>query len=180
MSATQWANIGDDTGALHALVQRVAEQVPVSAIDYLWIFPARKVAAGESIVLVVGGFDVDPARRRVFTAHFLVNRNRKGAATVTARFAEHASAPDVAVPRVVQGVLRRLGEDAAAEPREERIGGEQQRWDALIVELGGRPRSTGLPADATESAPASAPESTPADSPSTPQELVGDAEIGYQ
>jgi hypothetical protein len=142
MSSTQWANIGEDAGALHALLERITEHLPVPAIDYLWIFPARRIAIGESIVVVVAGFDDDTARRRVSTAHFTVARNRKGAATVTAHFAEHGSAPESAVPRIVEGVLRRLGEDTDAAPREEQIHGDTQRWDALIVDLGGRPRAT--------------------------------------
>ncbi|HSK18373.1 MAG TPA: hypothetical protein VK912_04490 [Longimicrobiales bacterium] len=146
MSTAQWLNIGDDPGALHALIERIPEHVPVPAIDYLWLFPARRIAIGESIVVVIGAFDEDAERRRVSTAHFTVSRDRKGAATVNARFDEHGSAPVAAVPRIVQGVLRRLGEDTEASPREEQIDGGQDRWDALIVELGGQPR-TEPPAD---------------------------------
>jgi hypothetical protein len=150
MSTAQWANIGEDPGALHALVQRITEYAPVTAIDYLWLFPSRRIAIGESIVVVIGSFDEDPERRRVSTAHFTVARNRKGAATVTARFDEHGSAPVTAVPRIVQGVLRRLGEDAEASPREEQISGQQERWDTLIVELGGAPRTEPSAADVRE------------------------------
>jgi hypothetical protein len=141
MSTAKWANIGDDPGSLHALLERIPEHCAVPTIDYLWLFPSRQIAIGESIVIVMGVFDDDEARRRVSTAHFTVSRTRKGAATVNVRFDEHGSAPVAAVPRIVQGVLRRLGEDVAASPREEQIGGEQDRWDALIVELGGEPRS---------------------------------------
>ncbi|MGH7446161.1 MAG: hypothetical protein ACRELT_01285 [Longimicrobiales bacterium] len=141
MTTAQWANIGDDPGALHALIERIPEQCTIPEIDYLWLFPARRVAIGDSVVVVIGVFDEDPERRRVRTAHFTVARDRKGAATVNARFDEHGSAPVAAVPRIVQGVLRRLGEDAEASPREEQIGGDYERWDALIVELGGAPRS---------------------------------------
>jgi hypothetical protein len=140
MSSTRWANIGDDPGALHALIERIPEHAAIETIDYLWLFPARRVAVGDSIVVVIGAFDHDPERRRVSTAHFTVARNRKGAATVTATFTEHGSAPIAAVPRIVQGVLRRLGEDTEAQPREALIAGDPDRWDTLIVELGGAPR----------------------------------------
>jgi hypothetical protein len=140
MSSTRWANIGDDPGAFHALIERIPEHAAIETIDYLWLFPARRVAVGDSIVVVIAAFDEDPERRRVSTAHFTVARNRKGAATVSATFAEHGSAPIAAVPRIVQGVLRRLGEDTEAEPREALIAGEKDRWDTLIVELGGAPR----------------------------------------
>jgi hypothetical protein len=154
MSSTGWANIGDDPGALHALTDRIPEHVAIESIDYLWLFPTRRVAVGESIVVVIGAFDHDPERRRVSTAHFTVARNRKGAATVTATFAEHGSAPIAAVPRIVQGVLRRLGEDTEAEPREALIAGQLDRWETLIVELGGTPR-----ADSTKPAEPADPDS---------------------
>jgi hypothetical protein len=166
--STQWANIGEDAGALHALISQIPAQLPVEFIDYLWIFPARRVATGESTVVVVGAFDEDAARRRVLTARFTVARDRRGAATVTPRFDEHGSAPAAAVPRIVQGVLRRLGEDTEAEPREEQIGGSSERWSGLIVELGGRPATDdeasdpGAPSDGgpAEDGDVGAPDST--------------------
>lgn len=138
--STQWANIGEDAGALHALLERITEHVHVPLIDYVWIFPPRRIAVGESIVFVIGAFDDHPDRRRVATAHFTVARNRKGQATVSVRFDEHGTAPGPAVPRIVQGVLRRLGEDADAPPREEAIAGSTDAWHQLILDLGGRPR----------------------------------------
>jgi hypothetical protein len=150
MSTAQWANIGDDAGALHALVERIANHVAIDAVDYVWIFPARKIAIGESVVVVVGAFDEDPERRRVITARFTVSRNKKGVADVKEKVDEHGAAPTDAVPRIVQGVLRRLGEDAEAEPRAEQIDGDIERWDALVVELGGRPVVREEPAADTE------------------------------
>jgi hypothetical protein len=138
MSSTGWANIGEDAGAPHALLARVAEHVPIARMDQLWIFPPRRIAAGESTVVVVGAFD-DDDRRRVITARFTVLRNRRGDAAVSAAFDEHGTALKAAIPRIIQGVLRRLGEDPAAEPQHVAISGQRQRWDALIVELGGRP-----------------------------------------
>lgn len=138
MSTAQWTNIGEDAGALYALIQRIPDVVPVAGIDYLWIFPPRRVATGESTVVVVGAFDREE-RRRIITALFNVARSRRGIATVSARFDEHGAAPVDAVPRIVQGVLRRLGEDTAAEPRDVLIDGQQSRWDALVTDLGGRP-----------------------------------------
>jgi hypothetical protein len=139
MSSSQWANIGDDEGALYSLLQRVPAQVAVEQVDFIWIFPPRRVAIGDSIVVVVAAYDEDEARRRVITVHYTVARNKKGAATVTARFDEHGAAPADAVPRIVQGVLRRMGEDALGEPRAEQIVRSTERWNALIVDLGGRP-----------------------------------------
>jgi hypothetical protein len=139
MSSAQWANIGDDAGALHALLERLRSHVAVESMDFLWLFPPRRIAIGESVVVVVAACDEDEGRRRVITARFTVSRNRKGVADVKERVDEHGTAPADAVARIVQGVLRRLGEDAEAEPRAEQINGELDRWDALIVELGGKP-----------------------------------------
>jgi hypothetical protein len=171
MSSAQWANIGHDEGAIHALMQRVPEQVAVEQMDYVWIFPPRRVATGDSIVVVVAAFDEDPERRRVITARFTVSRNRKGAASVNARFDEHGAAPADAVPRIVQGVLRRLGEEAFGEPRAEQILRSADRWSALIVDLGGRPPvepavEGGVPEEVQESAQA-APAAADAAAPDT-------------
>lgn len=142
---TQWANIGEDAGALHALLQRITEHVHVPLIDYVWIFPPRRIAVGESIVIVIGAFDDDPDRRRVATARFTISRNKRGQATVSVRFDEHGTAPGSAVHRIVQGVLRRLGEDADAPPREEPIAGSLDAWHQLISDLGGRPQVAAEP-----------------------------------
>jgi hypothetical protein len=147
MSSQHWANIAHDEGALHALLHRLREQLPVPLIDYLWIFPPRRVADGESIVLVVAAFDHDRIRRRVITAHFTISRNRRGEAFVSARFDEHGSAPGNALARIVDGVLHRLGEDADNSLREQQIGGDIAQWNALITELGGTPPTPPAPPD---------------------------------
>ena len=104
MTTSQWVNTVPDAGALHALLARLAEHFPPAGIDDLWIFPTRRIAIGESTVMVVSGFDHDDAeRRRVITARFAVSRDRKGVATVQEKFDEHGSAPEAAVTRVVQG-----------------------------------------------------------------------------
>jgi hypothetical protein len=138
MSTAQWANLADDAGALPALLQRITEHAAADSIDHVWIFPARRIAAGESVVVVLALFHEDAARRRVSTAQFTVIRNRKGAATVSVAYTEHAAAPVEAVPRIVHGVLRRLGEDLEAAPHEEVVGGDAAAWDRLILEHGGR------------------------------------------
>lgn len=137
MKPAQWVNTTMDDGALHALLERLLSHVPVDAIDEVWIFPTRRLGAVESTVLAIATFDEEPDRRRVLTAHFTVTRDRKGAAKVEERVAEHASAPAGSLARVVDGVLRRLGDEVSSLPRAERIEGLRHRWDELIRELGG-------------------------------------------
>jgi hypothetical protein len=134
---TKWANIEDD-GAPHALLRRVAGHVPVDAIDTLWVFPTRRSAGIESTVLVLSAFDTDDAdRRRVGAIRFLVTRDRKGKAAVEEHVFEYARAPAGAIQRVVDGVMRRLGDDASEPPRAHTIDGDADRWRALLRELGG-------------------------------------------
>jgi hypothetical protein len=133
----QWVNV-DDEGATHALLRRLAARVPPAAIDTLWIFPTRKSAGIESTVLVLSVFDADDAsRRRVGAVRYLVTRDRKARATVQEQIHEYALAPTDALQRVVDGVMRRLGDDAVEPPRAHAIEGDTARWQTLLRELGG-------------------------------------------
>ncbi len=138
---TKWVNTEPDEGALPALLQRVEAQLPIDTLDSLWIFPTRRAGSVESTVVVASCVSTDPDRRTVFTAHFTTLRDKKGRPTVQERFQEHAAAPAEAIARVVDGVVRRLGEDAIRPPRMESVAGDPARFDALIVELGGTPLS---------------------------------------
>jgi hypothetical protein len=134
MIRSQWVNI-DDEGALPALLRRIAARVTPDAIDGIWIFPTRRGNGAESTVIAIAAFDQDRTRRRVGAVRFLVTRDRKGAATVTENLDEYASAPPDAVPRIIDGVLRRLEHENAAPPRHERIEGDPARWDGMLARL---------------------------------------------
>jgi hypothetical protein len=135
----KWVNTEVDEGALPALLDRMAALLPPETLDELWIFPTRRTASVESTVVVATTFADDAERRHVFTAHFTVMRDRKGKATVEQQLHEHALAPSAALERVMEGVTRRLGDDAIQPPRTDRIDGDPERWRALIQELGGTP-----------------------------------------
>lgn len=143
--AAKWVNAGPDEGALHALLERVAERVPHERIDVLWIFPPRLAAAIESTVIVIARLDDDPERRTVVTAHFKVTRDRRGRATVDLQMQEHGSAPVGATQRVVDGVLRRLGDEVGREaPRRVEIAGDAGAWWSLYQDVGGEPPEDAL------------------------------------
>lgn len=134
----KWANTEPDAGAPHALLERLAQRVPPTAIDEIWIFPTRRIAIGESTVFVVAASQEDPERRRVITARYAVSRSNKGVATVQEKIDEHGTAPVSAVTRIIQGVLRRMGEEGEQQPRTVPIERDLERWWTLVEELGGR------------------------------------------
>lgn len=151
-SPSQWVNTEPDEGALPALLQRMEALLPADSLDAIWIFPTRRAASVESTVIVAACNAPDVDRRRVFTARFTVLRDRKGRPTVQDQLQEHATAPADALGRVVDGVVRRLGDDAAQPPRLEQIEGDIDRFDALIRDLGGTPAHRSAGNEGAESA----------------------------
>lgn len=146
---------------LHAL----APQVPAETIDELWIFPTRRSGKSESAVVVASAF-VSPGddRRRIITAHRTI-RPELGKKVAQEVITEQGIAPAERVPRLVEGVLRRLDEELAAlTPRAVRIAGEVERWEELLTELAAAPAQGATPAQTAVPVPVPAP-----GSPSAPQ-----------
>lgn len=156
--STQWVNSQPDAGALHALLLTLPSRVPISDIDHLWIFPTRKIAIGESTVVVLSLFEADAERRRVMTARFTVTRDKKGVATVVDKIDEYGAATLDAVSRVVEGVVRRLGEEVEQPPRDEEIGGSADTWKDVMIELGAPRASFDVPDEAPDEALDEAPD----------------------
>jgi hypothetical protein len=127
-----WLTGRADSGGIPALLERLSRELAVSRIDELWLFPTRRLTGFESTVLVLSLYTDETDRRRVVTAHFKAIRNKRGEATVETRLEEQAVAPADRLIRVIDGVLRRLGDDLAATPQAARISGEPERYEALI------------------------------------------------
>ena len=146
-TSPKWVNTDGDEGAVGALLDRLGHHVPPATVDQLWVFATRRGGGVESTVFVVATFTDDDDRRDVSTARFTVTRDRKGRPAVADQIDHHATAPVAAVTRVVDGVLRRLGDDAAQPPRLETIAGDESRWVELVRELGGTPVAAAEPAE---------------------------------
>lgn len=127
----------DESGPLLGLLARLAERVPVTALDELRVFPPRTIERGESRVVVASLFVNDDAdRRRVFTAHYLARTDDRGRTDVQSAIAEHAVAPADRIGPVVDGVLRRLEDDLAEAPPETfAVEGDADRWAELLASL---------------------------------------------
>lgn len=122
---------------LLALLVSLASRVSTHALDELWIFPPKQSARQESALVVVSAFDADPERRRILTARYMATRGPDGRYTVEESLVEHAVAPRDRVERVIDGVVRRLDDDLAQlAPVPSRIGGETERWTALLDSIG--------------------------------------------
>ncbi len=139
--------------ALHVALEAVAAEIPASAVDDLWIFAPRRSAGVETGVLVLALFadaPTDPApvgpprdpnaRRRILTAQYTAERDRRGRLHVRHALVEHGAAAPGRMPRVIEGVLRRMDESLPAQPpRHEHIEGDPIRWAALLEVLRTRP-----------------------------------------
>jgi hypothetical protein len=130
--APSWLTGRADSGGVPALLERLSVSVPVNTIDELWLFPTRRLTGVESTVLVLSLYSDEHDRRRVATVHFKATRNKRGEATVETVLEDHAVAPADRLTRVIDGVLRRLGDDLSSTPRAARISGEDERFEALI------------------------------------------------
>ena len=125
-----------DAGTLSVLLGAIVEHLPVASIDEVWIFPPHRLGRAESVVAVVSAYEDGGDRRRIFTARCTVVREPKGPGTVQREVAEQGSAPAERLGRLIEGVLRRLGDELpAAPPRQVRVGGDAARWEAVLAEL---------------------------------------------
>ena len=135
MSAPSWLTGKADAASLAALVEQLGRKIDVGTVDELWLFPTRRVSGVESTVFVLSLHDHDDWRR-VLTAHVRATRNKRGDPALETRLTEHATTPAERLPRVIAGVLRRLGDDyAAIPPSYARIDCSARQWQALIEVL---------------------------------------------
>lgn len=161
MSAPSWLTGKADAASLPALLEALEPRVQPTTIDELYLFPMRRVQGVESTVLVFSLHDAEEMRR-VITAEIRATRNKRGEPAIDTRLNEHALAPAERIPRIIEGVLKRLSEDfAATPPSHARIEQSVQRWRALIDVLMAVPKGQSLPeelldAETAEAQPARA------------------------
>jgi hypothetical protein len=124
-----------DAASIAAIAEKLAEQIDVTTIEELWLFPTRRVSGVESTVFALALHGEDEMRR-VLTAHVRAIRNKRGEPTLEFKIDEHASAPAERLPRVIEGVLRRLSDDfASTPPSHALLNGSAEKWQALMEVL---------------------------------------------
>ena len=118
---------------LFALLRSVEQEIEVDRVDRVWVFPPRRLEAGETAVVVVAAYAVvDEARRRVYAAHYTAPAD---APEPLLALDEYGTAPTDRVGRLVEDVVERLKDPPAAAPRPYRIEGEEERWTTMLHEL---------------------------------------------
>ena len=118
-----------------AFLEHVRDTLGPDAIDELWIFPVQRAATLESIVVVVSAFEPEPERRRVITAHRTTRRPPKGPPEHQDALIEHGVAPSERLGRLVEGVLRRIGDEMASPPYHAEIRGEEIGWGSFLAQI---------------------------------------------
>ncbi|HEY0673704.1 MAG TPA: hypothetical protein VGD27_15605 [Longimicrobiales bacterium] len=145
MSAPSWLTGKADAASLPALLEGVTSRIDVSTVDEVYLFPMRRVQGVESTVFVFSVHDAEE-RRRVITAHLRATRNKRGEPTIETKLDEHAITPADRIPRVIEGVLRRMGDEFSTTPPSHcLIEGSPQRWRELIDYLTSVPKGQALP-----------------------------------
>jgi hypothetical protein len=161
-----WLTGKADGGSLPVLLEGLAARVPATTIDEMYLFPTRRVQGVESTVFVFSVHDAEE-RRRVITAHLRATRNKRGEPAIDTILHEHAIAPAERIPRVIEGVLKRLSEDFASTPPSHcSIDSSEERWRQLIDQLTSIPKGQVLPEELLAEGETSSPPPHPPTSPS--------------
>ncbi len=126
----------EDPGVPEALPRtliRLRERIGVDAIDRLWIFPPVRSGRRESGLIAVSTFLEGEDRRSMITVAYQAEHTGKGI-TVDPVFTREGEATPDRFPRVMEGVVRRGGEEKG-EPREAEIERSAERFEELLEEF---------------------------------------------
>ncbi|MSR22597.1 MAG: hypothetical protein EXR92_03485 [Gemmatimonadetes bacterium] len=117
--------------ALAEAVRRMGEEVGLSRLDVLWLFPPLARGRSESGVVAAGCF-VEGHRRLLVTLSYRAQESGTGVSFYPL-FQEEGEAPEDRLPRVMEGVVRRF--DSLGSPRAIGLGGDPAAFEALVDEL---------------------------------------------
>ncbi|MGD2154315.1 MAG: hypothetical protein PVG79_13675, partial [Gemmatimonadales bacterium] len=116
-------------------LRAIADKIPASNIDELWVFPPlpNRDLACEFIVLVC--YDGGESRRRILTAH--VDARFKDAESDeyewVQRIREQGTTPQRWVAALPDRLLQRLAD--AGVPEVVRVGGQSEAWEEAVERL---------------------------------------------
>lgn len=136
MTGSPTGKRSEDPGVPEALPRtliRVRERLGIETLDRLWIFPPVRTGRREQGLIAVSTFLEDDDRRSMVTVAYQAEHSGKGITIEPAFTLEGEATPD-RFPRVMQGVVRRGGEEKG-EPREIEIDGSPERFEELMEEF---------------------------------------------
>lgn len=119
--------------ALPRILRHIRDEVGAERVDRLWIFPPLRNGRREKGLVAVSRFLDEGERRRVLTVSYQAERSGLDL-RVQPNLSEEGDAPPELLPRVMEGVVRRAGEDHA-DPRMVEIGGDPAAFEAVLDEL---------------------------------------------
>lgn len=115
-----------------AALERLGPTLDPATVDELWLFAPRPLGERESGLALLSLFEAsDVERRRVLTLRSEWSRALKPTPP-TDVLEEHGICPAERVERLAAGLVRRLGEEGQ-EPVVVKIGGDAERWRALLA-----------------------------------------------
>lgn len=122
--------------AVPRAVQNLGAHYGAEALDRLWIFPPMIKGRRERGLVTASRFrpEEQDERRVLITASYLGERTGKGL-TFECSIDEAGIAPPDRLPRVMEGVVRRAGEELG-DAREVEIGGDPAVFQELLESLG--------------------------------------------
>jgi hypothetical protein len=126
----------DDPGVPEALPRTLVlarGRLGAERVDRLWIFPPIRRGRRERGLVAASLFLEGEERRRIVTVTWAAERTGRSL-TVEQAFHDEGDAPPDFLPRVMEGVVRRAGQ-GYGEPREVEIGGDAERYTALVDEF---------------------------------------------
>jgi hypothetical protein len=128
---------GSDPGVPEAIPRvliRLRDQLGLASIDRMWIFPpVRRGRREQGLVAVSTFLDDIEDRRSMVTVAYVAEHTGRGI-TVTPSLTREGDAPPDRFPTVIDGVVRRSG-DELGEPREIEIDGSAARFEELLEEF---------------------------------------------
>ncbi len=110
------------------------DRISPEEIDRLWIFPVLEWEHRETGVVVVSCFERGDGIRKVHTLEFQAARvrGRVGELPVEILLEEEGVVPAERIPRIIQGVSRRLRENDPGPPEEIVVEGDLEAFGALL------------------------------------------------
>jgi len=127
---------GGDPGvpeALPRVLLKLRDRLGVDSLDRLWIFPPVRTGRREQGLVAVSTFlDAAADRRSMVTVAYKAEHTGKGV-TVEPTFTREGEAVPDLLPRVIQGVVRRGG-DEKGEAREVLVERSAEAFEELLEE----------------------------------------------